>query len=212
MANLDQVAGVILAGGLSRRMGGGDKGLLELGGSTMLGHVVERLRPQVSRLIINANGDPSRYAQFGLPVVADTIGGFAGPLAGMLAGMRWAIAEMPDARAIATVSCDTPFLPADLVSRLQSAAANRPGAIALAQSQSGVHQVVGLWPLSLMDELERQLRAGLRKVLQWTGQHETIPVPFGPVDVAGRMIDPFFNANSLEDLATARALLAGAAS
>lgn len=206
----DAVTGVILAGGLSRRMGGGDKGLLELAGSTMLGHVIARLRPQVSSLVINANGDPARFVAFELPVVADTISGFAGPLAGVLAGMRWALDRSPDARWVATASSDAPFLPCDLVARLRSAVVDRPGAIALAQSGGELHPVIGLWPVALAGDLERQLTAGVRKVLQWTDRHGTVPVAFGQVGIGDRMIDPFFNANTPEELEAARAVLAGA--
>lgn len=206
----DAVTGVILAGGLSRRMGGGDKGLLELAGSTMLGHVIAKLRPQVSSLIINANGDPARFAAFELPVVADTISGFAGPLAGVLAGMRWALAHDPAARWIATASSDAPFLPADLVARLRSAVLDRPKAVALAQSSGELHPVIGLWPVALADDLERELTAGVRKVLRWTDRHGTVPVGFDQVGIGGRMIDPFFNANTPEELEAARAVLAGA--
>ena len=172
------VTGVILAGGQSRRMGGGDKGMLELAGKPMLAHVIERLAPQVGRMVINANGDPARFAGFARPVVADTITGFVGPLAGVLAGMRWSTANAPEARWIVTAAGDAPMLPADLVSRLTSAVANRDGAIALAKSAGGVHPVIGLWPVALAADLEDQLRSGVRKVLDWTDRHGTVPVDF----------------------------------
>src|SRR5262245_50199392 len=134
----EAVTGVILAGGQSRRMGGGDKGLLDLAGKPMLAHVIERLAPQVGRMIINANGDPARFARLGLPVVPDTVPDFAGPLAGVLAGMRWSMANAPAARWIATAAGDAPLLPTDLVVRSLAALQDRPGAIAgaiaLAQS------------------------------------------------------------------------------
>src|SRR5262245_65939466 len=126
MGRRHQVTGVILAGGRSRRMGGGDKGLLELAGRPMLAHVVCRMRPQVKALIINANGDASRFAPLGLPVVPDTIGGFVGPLAGVLAGMRWSVAHVPSTRWIATAAGDAPLLPADLVDKMMRAVAARP--------------------------------------------------------------------------------------
>jgi molybdenum cofactor guanylyltransferase len=202
-----EITGVILAGGLSRRMGGGDKGLLELGGQTMLGRVIARLRPQVAAMAINANGDPARFAIFGLPVVADTIGGFVGPLAGVLAGMRWSQANTAEARWVATVSSDAPFLPSDLVRRLRAAA--RDTSIALARSGGSLHPVIGLWPVALAEDLEQQLSQGVRKVLSWTDRHGTIAVDFEPMDIGGRVVDPFFNANTPEELAEARMLVNG---
>jgi molybdopterin-guanine dinucleotide biosynthesis protein A len=205
------VTGVILAGGQSRRMGGGDKGLLELAGRPMLAHVAARLAPQVGTLVINANGDPARFARLGLPVVADTIPDFAGPLAGVLAGMRWARANTPAARFIATAAGDAPLLPTDLVSRCLAALGDRPGGVALAQSGGELHPVIGLWPVALADDLEAQLRAGVRKVLAWTDRHGTVPVPFGFVEVGRAAIDPFFNANTPQELDALRAALAAAA-
>ena len=219
------VAGIILAGGLSRRMfptaasgtgavpPSGDKGLLALGETTMIGHVIERLAPQVDTLALNANGDPARFAALGLPVVADTIAGFVGPLAGVLAGMRWARTQVPGARWIASVSADAPFLPRDLVARLVEALRGRGNAIAIAQSAGELHPVIGLWPVALADDLETALRGGLRKVLAWTDRHGTVPVPFAMIAAAMRetgpqAIDPFFNANTPEELAEARRLLA----
>jgi molybdenum cofactor guanylyltransferase len=202
------VTGVILAGGQSRRMGGGDKGLLELAGKTMLAHVVCRLRPQVGRVILNANGDPGRLAALDLPVVPDTIGGFVGPLAGVLAGMRWSAANAPGARWVVTAAADAPLLPSDLVARLMEAADGRPDAIALAQSHGELHPVIGLWPVALAGDLEEQLRKGVRKVLHWTDRHGTVPVPFAPERVCGLDIDPFFNANTPRELEQLRAMLA----
>jgi molybdopterin-guanine dinucleotide biosynthesis protein A len=202
-----QVTGVILAGGRSRRMGGGDKGLLELAGRPMMAHVVCRMRPQVGALIINANGNPSRFASLQLPVVPDTIGDFVGPLAGVLAGMRWASAHAPASSWIATAAGDAPLLPADLVDRMVRAVEARPASIALAQSHGELHPVIGLWPLALADDLEDQLRAGVRKVLQWTGRHGTVAVPFPPTRVCGLDIDPFFNANTPGELDQLRTML-----
>jgi molybdopterin-guanine dinucleotide biosynthesis protein A len=206
------VTGVILAGGQSRRMGGGDKGLLELAGRPMLAHVIERLAPQVGRLVINANGDPARFASLGLPVVADTVADFAGPLAGVLAGMRWSKVNTPAAAWIATAAGDAPLLPTDLVARSLAALRGRPGGIALARSRGGLHPVIGLWPVALADDLEAQLAAGVRKVLAWTDRHGTVPVPFAMVEVGGAELDPFFNANTPQELDALRAVLAGAAS
>ena len=211
MSSRHQVTGVILAGGRSRRMGGGDKGLLELAGRPMLAHVVCRMQPQVKALIINANGDPSRFGPLGLPVVPDTIGGFVGPLAGVLAGMRWSAAHAPATRWIATAAGDAPLLPADLVDKMVRAVEDRPGAIALAQSHGELHPVIGLWPLALADDLEGQLRAGVRKVLNWTDRHGTLAVPFPPTRVCGLDIDPFFNANTPLELDQLRTMLANTA-
>ena len=211
MAMIDHknIVGVILAGGLSRRMGGGDKGLLALGAEqTMLGHVIARLAPQVGRIVLNANGEPARFGAYALPVVADTIAGYAGPLAGILAGLTWAAAHAPAATHIASVSADAPFLPADLVARLAAAANAHPTAIPLARSGGELHPVIGLWPIAYAGDLDHHLRAGVRKVLAWTDRHGTVPVDF-PLTFAGRAsIDPFFNANTPEELDEARRLLA----
>lgn len=214
----DEITGVVLAGGQSRRMfatgqatagTAGDKGLLDLGGRPMLGHVVARLAPQVGRLVINANGDATRFAAFGLPVVADSVSGFVGPLAGVLAGMRWSLAHAPASRYVATVSSDAPFLPADLVARLAAAVSPGENGIALAASGGELHPVIGLWPVALADDLERALGEGVRKVLRWTDTHDTTKVDFAPETVGGRSVDPFFNANTPEELAEARSLLGG---
>lgn len=201
------VTGVLLAGGLSRRMGGGDKCLRDLAGKPMLAHVIERLRPQVGAMVLNANGDPARFAAFGLDVVPDTIEGFAGPLAGVLAGMRWSAGHAPEARWIVTVSTDAPFLPLDLTRRLLEATTGGPNTIALAASGGEVHPVIGLWPVSLADDLEEQLKAGVRKVLHWTDRHTTKVVDFPFLTINGHEIDPFFNANTPEELDEARALI-----
>lgn len=201
------VAGLVLAGGQSTRMGGGDKGLLALGGESLIGRVIARLGPQVGAMAINANGDPARFASLGLPVVADTIGGFAGPLAGVLAGLTWARALGAPPRFVATVSADAPFVPLDLVARLARAAATAPSAIPLARSHGEIHSVIGLWPVALADDLAAALAGGVRKVLRWTDRHGTLPVDFDDVAIGGRAIDPFFNINTPDDLAAARALI-----
>jgi molybdopterin-guanine dinucleotide biosynthesis protein A len=144
-------------------------------------------------------------------VVPDTVGGFVGPLAGVLAGMRWARANAPAARWIATAAGDAPLLPVDLVARCVDAAEGRPEAIALAQSAGELHPVIGLWPVALADDLERQLAAGVRKVLHWTDRHGTVAVPFPFARLSGVEIDPFFNANTPQELDRLRALLAQAA-
>ena len=208
------ITGVLLAGGQSRRMfegrgEAGDKGLLDIAGQPMLGHVIAKLAPQVQRMVINANGDSARFAAFGLPVAADTIGGHPGPLAGVLAGMIWSRRHAPDATHIATVSTDAPFLPVDLVVRLASGLASSQ--IALAASGGGLHPVIGLWPVALACDLEAALNSGTRKVLAWTGRHATTSVEFDFLAIGGQRVDPFFNANTPDELAQARALLAGAA-
>jgi len=188
-------------------MGGGDKLRIRIGGRTILDRVLTRIAPQCARLIINANGDPARFDAFGLPVVPDTIGGFVGPLAGVLAGMRWAAANTPEARWVVTAAGDAPLLPSDLVQRLLKAISKRPGAIALAQSHGELHPVIGLWPVAPAQDLEEQLRGGVRKVLAWTDKHGTVPVPFPPAHVCGIDIDPFFNANTPQELDQLRAML-----
>jgi molybdopterin-guanine dinucleotide biosynthesis protein A len=208
MIETGNIVGVVLAGGLSRRMGGGDKGLLPLAGRSMIGEVIARLKPQVSRIVINANGDPVRFAELGLPVAADTIDGFVGPLAGVLAGMRWTAAHAPDATHIVSVSSDAPLLPPDLVERLTKAVTGGQGRIAMARSAGELHPVVGLWPVALADDLDTALRSGLRKVLHWTDRHGSAAVDFPFVSMVGRQVDPFFNANTPEELAELRQLLA----
>ncbi len=204
---LEQVAGVILAGGLSRRMGGGDKGLRELGGKPLMLHVIERLARQASPLAINANGDPSRFAAFGLPVIPDAAADFAGPLAGVLAGMRWAAQAAPAARFIVTAACDTPFFPEDLAAKFLSAAGSTYPAIVLAMSAGRVHPVFGLWPIALADDLEAALALGTRKVLHWADRYPRFIAEFLPLRLDCMLADPFFNANTPEDLAEAAALL-----
>ncbi|MGI9423010.1 MAG: molybdenum cofactor guanylyltransferase MobA [Hyphomicrobiaceae bacterium] len=206
-ADLQDITGVLLAGGLSRRMGGGDKGLHRIAGKPMLQHIIDRVAPQVGRLAINANGDPARFAEYGLPVFPDTVEGFVGPLAGVLAGMCWAIDNTPSARWIATVSTDAPLLPSDLVSRLRKTAEVQPTAVAIAQSDGHLHPVIGLWPVQLADDLETALHNNVRKVLNWTDRHGTVAVDFPMIDANGKIIDPFFNANTPEELAQAEDFL-----
>jgi molybdenum cofactor guanylyltransferase len=202
-----KVAGLVLAGGRSRRMGGGDKALRRLGERTLLGHVIERLRPQVVALVINANGDPARFAGFGLPVVADGVGDFAGPLAGVLAGLDWAAANHPNLSHVASVATDAPFLPLDLVGRLVAALGEGKADLACAASGGRAHPVVGLWPVRLKEDLRGAVTGeGIRKVDLWTARHKLVTVPF-----ADRPIDPFFNVNRPADLDAAAALLAAIA-
>src|SRR6056297_1836179 len=196
--------GVILAGGQATRMGGGDKGLLALGEGVILDHVLARLGPQVGAVALNANGNPARFAAFGLPVLPDPIADYPGPLAGVLAGLDWAAGE--GAEHIVTAAADTPFFPPDLVPGLLSAAERQGKPIALARTENGRHPTFGLWPVALRDDLRDALTDGLRKVVLWTDKHGTAMADF-PTGV----FDPFFNVNTPEDLAQAQSYLAGAA-
>ncbi|HZT87288.1 MAG TPA: molybdenum cofactor guanylyltransferase MobA [Stellaceae bacterium] len=199
-----KAVGLLLAGGLSRRMGGGDKALRLLAGRTILERVVDRLAPQVECLVLNANGDPARFSRFGLPVVADSIPGFAGPLAGILAGLDWTAANRPDCPVVASVATDAPFLPTDLVARLAQEMAAAGADLACAASGGHPHPVIGLWPVRLREELRHALaEEGIRKVDVWTGRYRLATAAF-----PDEPIDPFFNANHPEDLAEAEALLA----
>lgn len=196
----DAIPGVILAGGLSSRMGGGDKCLLPIGGKPLLSHVIDRLGAQAGPLALNANADPERFAAFGLPVIADSIEGFAGPLAGVLAGMDWAAEQ--GAEFIVTAAADTPFLPLDLVDRLRTGAGTAPVALAATPDpKRGVsrHPTFGLWSVALRDDLRAALQDGLRKVVLWTDKHGGVEVLFDFRDGE----DPFFNVNTPEDLARA---------
>lgn len=192
------LVGMVLAGGQARRMGGGDKGLRPLGGRTVLAHVVDRLRPQVDRLALNANGDGARWAAYALPVIADTLPGQPGPLAGVLAGLDWAA----DAGAewMVSVPADAPFLPTDLVARLLDAQAGSGFAMACAASAGRAHPVIALWPVAGRDRLRAALVDGMRKVGAFTDGAAIAEWPVDP-------IDPFFNVNTPADLAEAERLL-----
>ena len=157
MTATDNVAGVLLAGGLSRRMGGGDKCLRELGGRPILAHIVERAAPQVDALVLNANGDAARFADFGLPVAADVVEGYAGPLAGVLTGLDWVADNAPGAAWVASFACDAPFFPADMVARLLAAVEASGADLACAVSGGRAHPVFGLWPVRLADDLRRAM-------------------------------------------------------
>jgi molybdenum cofactor guanylyltransferase len=198
-----KIVGLLLAGGQSRRMGGGDKALRLLGGRSLLDQVIERMRPQVETLVLNANGDPSRFAQFGLPVVPDSVPDFAGPLAGILAGLDWTAANRPDCSHIVSVATDAPFLPRGLVSRLVHEMEDAGAELACAASAGQSHPVIGLWPMRLREDLRSAVvNEAVRKVDLWTARHRLVVVPF-----AAQPIDPFFNANRPEDLEKAAALM-----
>jgi molybdopterin-guanine dinucleotide biosynthesis protein A len=198
-----RVVGLLLAGGQSRRMGGGDKALRLLGGTTLLERVIERLRPQVETLVLNANGDPARFAQFGLPVVPDSVPDFAGPLAGVLAGLDWTYANRPDCSHVVSAATDAPFLPLDLVLRLVRDLEKTGADLACAASAGQAHPVIGLWPVRLRPDLRHALvDEAVRKVDVWTARHQLATVAF-----ESEPVDPFFNANRPGDLETAAALL-----
>jgi molybdopterin-guanine dinucleotide biosynthesis protein A len=211
MEPVEGVVGVLLAGGKSTRMGGGDKCLRTLSGRPILARIIERLGPQVSDMVINANGDASRFAAFGRAVVPDSIAGYAGPLAGVHAGLEWIKANRPNAAYAVTVATDTPFFPNDLVQRLM-AASDDEAALHIAKSEVGTHPVIGLWPVMLAEELKASLERGERKVGAWTREHHAIEVFFPMVEIGGALIDPFFNINAPDDLAAAETLLSENAS
>jgi len=203
-----RIGGVILAGGRATRMGGGDKALKTVAGRPLLAHVIDRLAPQVEALALNANGDPARFAGFALPVLPDTVPGFAGPLAGVLAGMRWGAGQ--GFSHIASAAGDTPFFPRDLVACLADALSPE-ARIAMAATKEpprglSEHPTFGLWPVALADDLEEALtRGGLRKVIVWASRHGLARVVFDEGAY------PFFNVNSPDDLATAERIAASGA-
>ena len=196
--------GLLLAGGLARRMGGGDKPLRTIAGRSILAHVIERLSPQCDGLVVNANGDPARFAGYGLPVVADSVPDFAGPLAGILAGLDWMAENRPETGWLVSVAADTPFIPSDLVPRLHGAREAEQVPLACAASGGWTHPVIGLWPVSLRADLRHALTVeDERKIDRWTARHGCASAqwPVAPVD-------PFFNANRPEDLDEAERLFA----
>ena len=196
--------GLILAGGLARRMGGGDKARIRIGGVTILQRVLARLKPQCSGVIISANGDPARFADTGLPVIADRVPDFAGPLAGILAGLDWAAANAPHTEWLLSVPNDCPFLPKNLVARLHEARAAAAAPLACAHSGQWCHRVVALWPVALREDLRHALiDEDLRKIEIWTARHG-VAVADWPTEP----IDPFFNVNTPEEARRAEALAA----
>ncbi|MFZ2156585.1 MAG: molybdenum cofactor guanylyltransferase MobA [Bradyrhizobium sp.] len=196
--------GVLLAGGLARRMGGGDKPMREIGGRTILARVIARLKPQCDGLILNANGDPARFASFGLPVVPDGIADFPGPLAGILAALDWAAANRPGVTWVLSAAADCPFLPRDLVARLHAARIAENAQLAVAASGGQSHPVIGLWSVELREQLRHALVVeDIRKIDRWTARYRlaTVEWPIAP-------LDPFFNANTMDDIAEAERLAA----
>lgn len=199
------IAGVLLAGGLSRRMGGGDKALMMLAGRPLIQHAAARLAPQVGALILNANGDPARFASLGLPVVSDESADFPGPLAGVLAALHWVARELPAARGVVSVSADAPFVPMDLVRCLGEGIGEARAAVA--QSRGRRHHVIGLWRLDVADDIAAALARGERKVEAMVDRLGAVTVPFDDAVIGGEAVDPFFNVNTPEDLAFAEAVL-----
>jgi molybdopterin-guanine dinucleotide biosynthesis protein A len=196
--------GVLLAGGLARRMGGGDKPMRQIAGRTILERVIARLTPQCDGLILNANGDPARFASFGLPVIADTVENFPGPLAGILAGLDWAAINRPGVEFILSAAGDCPFLPRDLVARLHQARIAQGAQLAVAASDGQSHPVIGLWSVGLREELRHALVVeDIRKIDRWTARYKLATVEW-PADP----LDPFFNANTVDDIAAAERLAA----
>ena len=199
-----KIPGVLLAGGLARRMGGGDKPMRAIGGCTILERVITRLTPQCDGLILNANGDPARFAAFGLPVIPDSVENFPGPLAGILAALDWAAANRPEVSLVLSAAADCPFLPRDLVVRLSQALSDQTAQLAVAASGGQSHPVIGLWSVSLRHELRHALVVeDVRKIDRWTARYKlaTVEWPATP-------LDPFFNANTVDDLAEAERLAA----
>jgi molybdopterin-guanine dinucleotide biosynthesis protein A len=195
---------VILAGGLARRIGGGDKPMREIGGQTILARVVARLAPQCDELVLNANGQPERFAAFGLPVIEDSVAGFAGPLAGVLAALDWVAEQRSGIQWIVSAPGDCPFLPRDLAARLHRARSEQDAQLAVAASGGRAHPVIGLWNVTLRDELRQALTSeGVRRVDRWTARYRiaTVSWPTAP-------FDPFFNINTADDLAEAGRLVA----
>jgi molybdenum cofactor guanylyltransferase len=194
--------GLVLAGGLARRMGGGDKALIRIGSETILERALTRLTGQVSGFVLNANGDPARFASFGLPVVADSVPDFAGPLAGILAGLDWVAANKPNIEWVVSVPGDCPFLPRDLVAKLHAARITNGKMLACAHSGDWRHPVVGLWHVALREDLRHAITVeDLRKIEVWTGRHGV-----ALADWPTEPVDPFFNVNTPEDVEKATRL------
>ena len=201
---IDRPLGVVLAGGLARRMGGGDKARLRIGGRTILERVLARLKPQCARLILNANGDPARFADTGIAVVSDTVPDFAGPLAGILAALDWVASHRPQVQWVLSAAADCPFLPRDLVARLRAARKDQDAELAVAASDGQTHPVIGLWSVRLREELRHALVVeDIRKIDRWTARYRLATVTW-----PARPLDPFFNANTIEDIAEAERLAA----
>ena len=203
MTSEPAVYGLILAGGLARRMGGGDKALIRIGDGTILERAIATLAPQCAGLLLNANGELARFGRFGLPVAPDAVANFAGPLAGILAGLDWVAANAPSIAWVASAPGDCPFLPTNLVAKLDAARTASGLPLACARSGGRTHPVVGLWPVALREDLRRALGAGMRKIDAWTANYGV-----ALADWPAEPIDPFFNVNTPQDAAEAERIAA----
>jgi len=194
-----ETVGVILAGGLSRRMGGGDKPMRTIGGRAILARAIACIEPQCDQLVLNANGDPARFAAFGLPVIADTVEGFAGPLAGALAALEWTAANRPGVEWVLSAAGDCPFLPTDLAARLHAVRIEQGAQIAVASSGEQMHPVIALWNVNLRGDMREALVVeNMRRVSQWMQRYR-----LATAEWSDQPVDPFFNANTPEDVARA---------
>jgi len=199
-----EIPGVLLAGGLARRMGGGDKPMRAIAGKTILERVIARLAPQCDGLLLNANGDLARFASFGLPVIADSVADFPGPLAGILAALDWMAVHRPQVKRVLSAAADCPFLPRDLVARLEAARDAQNAELAVAASGGQTHPVIGLWSVHLREELRHALiKEDVRRIDRWTARYPLVTVTWPATP-----LDPFFNANTIEDIADADRLAA----
>lgn len=203
MSNSESVVGVILAGGLARRMGGGDKCLLPLAGKTLLQRTIERAQPQVKKLLLNANGNSLRFARTRLPVVPDVYPNNRGPLAGIHAALQWMQKDNPDAQWLVSFASDTPFFPPDLVTTLLEAATQFNSRLAIACSLARSHPTFTLWHVSLISSIEQQLQSDEMPRLQdWMSAQNPVSVSFSANDY-----DPFFNINTPQDLYAAEPMV-----
>lgn len=203
MIEKTKILGVLLAGGQARRMGGGDKCLLPLGGRTLLQRSIAKAQPQVDQLILSANGNSLRFARSRLPVVADAYPEFLGPLAGIHSAIQWARQERPETQWLASFACDTPFFPDDLVTQLAEAAERESALVTVAASSGRMHPIFALWHSSLFDALTKTLESGnIPPLAQWIEQQTHLQVNFSCADY-----DPFFNINQPQDLYDAEAFL-----
>jgi molybdopterin-guanine dinucleotide biosynthesis protein A len=199
-----KIFGLILAGGLARRMGGGDKGLKSILGETILSRVLKTIAPQCAGLVLNANGDHERLTGLGFPIVADDVPDFAGPLAGILAGLDWIAAHEPDVELAVTAPTDTPFLPGDLVTRLDAARSAAQADLAIATSGGSTHPVVALWPVDIRHDLRRALvDEKIHKMGRFIDRHKV-----ASADWPLQPYDPFFNVNEPADLIAAEKIAA----
>lgn len=203
------IGGVLLAGGMSRRMGGVEKALMTLDGEPLVVRAAERMAPQVASLILNANGDPARFARLSLTIVPDRTPDRPGPLAGILTALDWFRENAPGMTAVASLPADTPFVPHDLVARLREALTSNPSApVAVAQSRGRRHPVIALWTHGAAEGIRAALERGDRKAEAMIDRLGAVAVPFADIEIAGRTVDPFFNINTPDDFGIAQEILA----